>query len=95
MGVGQETLGQAARVGSCCRLGQGREEGTMGDTGKRGSVKKAMTSLRSCSTELLGSGDTPDWEAEGHGLLASVSNPRQANNGPFICTAQDWVAEPW
>lgn len=27
MGVVQETLGQAARVGSCCRLGQGREEG--------------------------------------------------------------------
>lgn len=54
IGVGQKTLGQAARVGSCCRLGQGREEGTTGDTGKRGSAKRAMTSLRSCSTELLG-----------------------------------------
>ena len=54
-----------------------------------------MTCLRSPSAEPLGWGDMPGWGAEGHWPLASVSNPRQADNGPFICTAQDGVAEPW
>lgn len=53
-----------------------------------------MTCLGSPSTQPLGWGHMPGWRAGGCWQLASVLNPRQADNDSLIHTAQGRVAEP-